>query len=255
MELRGNNLYKIKGGKMVKKIFMFLILAVCSISVSFAEEIEETVSEDEITEIENVQEETQDTSAPDEIEMADDMSAQAISDYDTTGSLFEKITSLEQEKIVMQLEKERAQLELELDRLNAEKMKVQLEIDTLSGRADQQQKELEVAKAELEAQAKKIEAQMEQLESAEDENSNVSAHVVAKPKTESSSIGQKYKLVNVVGVGSQLQATIEDLSSGQNKRISVGKQLDGYMVKSISLDDGIVFEAEDGTTETLNIGK
>jgi len=245
MELRDNNLYKIKGAKMLKKIFMFLILSVCSISVSFAEDTEEIMEESQ-----DVAETTDDA-----IQMADDMSAQAISDYDTTNSLFEKITSLEQEKVVMQLEKERAQLELEMDRLNAEKMKVQLEIDTLSGRADQQQKELEVAKAELEAQAKKIEAQMEQLESSGSETSGSSTPVVAKPKTEASSIGQKYKLVNVVGVGSQLQATIEDLSSGQNKRITVGKQIDGYTIKSISLDDGIVFEAEDGTQETLNIGK
>ena len=58
----------------------------------------------------------------------------------------------------------------------------------------------------------------------------------------------------MVGVGNQLQATIEEVSSGQNKRISVGKELDGYIVKSISLNDGIVFE-KDGETESLSIGK
>ena len=58
--------------------------------------------------------------------------------------------------------------------------------------------------------------------------------------------------MNVIGAGSQLQATVEDLSTGQTKRISVGKTLDGYTVKSISLDDGVVFE-KDGETQNLNI--
>ncbi|MBQ3039578.1 MAG: hypothetical protein IJD41_03420, partial [Alphaproteobacteria bacterium] len=67
------------------------------------------------------------------------VSADAIADYQVEGSLFQQITDLEQEKVLMQLEKERAQLDLELDRLAAEKIKLHMEIDTLSGRAEQQQ--------------------------------------------------------------------------------------------------------------------
>ena len=48
-------------------------------------------------------------------------------------------------------------------------------------------------------------------------------------------ITKKYRLVNVIGAGSQLQATIEDLNTGQSKRISVGRDIDGLVVKSISL--------------------
>ena len=44
-------------------------------------------------------------------------SADAIEEYDVNGSLFQQITDLEQEKVLMQLEKERAQLNLDLDRL------------------------------------------------------------------------------------------------------------------------------------------
>ena len=66
-------------------------------------------------------------------------------------------------------------------------------------------------------------------------------------------IEKNYKLLNVFGVGSQLQATVQDLSNGQNKRLSVGKQLDGYTVKSISLDEGVVF-IKDGEIQTLNVG-
>ncbi len=52
----------------------------------------------------------------------EDLSAAAILEYEPTGSLFQQITDLEQEKILMQLEKEAAQLDLELDRLAAEKI-------------------------------------------------------------------------------------------------------------------------------------
>ena len=66
-------------------------------------------------------------------------------------------------------------------------------------------------------------------------------------------ITKKYRLVNVVGAGSQLQATVEDLNTGQSKRISVGKSLDGLTVKSISLYDGVVFVDKDGITQNLNV--
>ena len=80
--------------------------------------------------------------------------------------------------------------------------------------------------------------------------------IIAKPqpKKEDTDVSRKYKLINVVGINNQLQATIEELSTGQNKRIAVGKELDGYIVKAISLNDGIVFE-KDGVETSLNIGK
>lgn len=183
---------------------------------------------------------------------ADEMSMQALQDYDMSGSLFEKITMLEQEKVVVQLEKERAQLDLDLDRLNAERIKLQMELDTLSGRAEQQQHELETAKTQLEIQTEKLRKQRDALDYSFEEYDEP---VVAKPvKKEQTAFSKRYKLINVVGVDNQLQATVEELATGQNKRISVGKDLDGYVVKSISLHDGIVFE-KDGVEENLNIGK
>jgi len=98
------------------------------------------------------------------VEMADEMASGALLAYDETGSLFEKITVLEQEKVVAQLEKERAQLDLDLERLNAEKIKLQMELDTLSGRAEQQQHELEAAKAQLDIQTEKLKRQMNTLD-------------------------------------------------------------------------------------------
>lgn len=183
---------------------------------------------------------------------ADEMSMQALQDYDMSGSLFEKITMLEQEKVVVQLEKERAQLDLDLDRLNAERIKLQMELDTLSGRAEQQQHELETAKTQLEIQTEKLRKQRDALDDEEDEES-----VVVKKTTQKKEVtafSKKYKLINVIGVDNQLQATVEEVATGQNKRIAVGKDLDGYVVKSISLNDGIIFE-KDGVEESLNIGK
>ena len=189
------------------------------------------------------------------VEVEEDLSANSVADYQVEGRLFQQITDLEQEKVLMQLEKERAQLDLDLDRLAAEKIKLHMEIDALSGRAETQQQELETQMAKLEAEAARLAREKESLE-------NATANAAATQKTTSTSkaaseepeskIGEKFKLVNVIGAGSQLQATIADLTTGQNKRISVGKVLDGWTVRSISLDEGVVF-AKDGKTQTLNV--
>lgn len=186
------------------------------------------------------------------------VSADAIAAYDATGSLFQQITDLEQEKVLMELEKERAQLNLELDKLAAEKIKLHMEIDELSGRAEQQQQELQNAQAKLEAEAAKLEREKEQLQAQAAElttksvsySSNVEKETVAP----SVDFSNQYRLLNVVGIGQQLQAKIENLDTGQTKTISVGKDVDGYVVQSISLDDGIVF-SNGQDTQTLSIGK
>ncbi len=188
-------------------------------------------------------------------------SADVVASYDVSGSLFQQITELEQEKVLMQLEKERAQLDLELDRLAAEKIKLHMEIDTLSGRAEQQQQELELARAELDAQVAKLESEKEALAAAKEapaQTSSVSASASAK-STKSEQIernvdfAKRYRLVNVIGAGTQLQATISDRDTGQNKRLTVGKVMDGYTVKSISLDEGVMFVNTDGDVQTLNV--
>lgn len=202
------------------------------------------------TVFENVADVIEDVNAANE-----EFSADAIEDYQVDGSLFQQITDLEQEKVLMQLEKERAQLNLDLDRLAAEKIKLHMEIDTLSGRAEQQQQEFETERARLEAEAKRLELEKESMINKQEEIKNQpvkqQSFVAEKPKDVD--IEKNYKLLNVFGAGAQLQATVQDLINGQNKRISVGKQLDGYTVKSISLDEGVVF-IKDGEIQTLNVG-
>lgn len=194
---------------------------------------------------------------PDADAQMEQMSAQAVAQYNPDGSLFQQITDLEQEKVLMQLEKERAQLDLELDRLAAEKIKLHMEIDTLSGRAEQQQQELETTRARLEAEAARLEKEKEALENrAAVPVSTYSSSLHSAAQSESkqnTNFSENYRLVNVVGAGGQLQATIEDRNSGQNKRLVVGRSLDGYTVKSISLDDGVTFINQDGDVQNLNI--
>lgn len=211
---------KIKKLLLIVGVFAFMAGAVR------AEDVVDDIAPDSIDEV--------------EVEVNEQISADAISDYNVEGSLFQQITDLEQEKVLMQLEKERAQLNLDLDRLAAEKIKLHMEIDTLSGRAEQQQQEFETERARLEAEAKRLE-----MEKVAMENKQETAQQKTFLKTEEESVPDvqgKYKLINVFGSGAQLQATIQDVSSGQNKRISVGKDLDGYTVKSISLDEGVVFD-------------
>lgn len=192
--------------------------------------------------------------------IGDDIAADAIEEYEVQGSLFQQITDLEQEKVLMQLEKERAQLNLDLDRLAAEKIKLHMEMDTLSGRAEQQQQEFETERARLANEAMRIEKERAALDAEpvvqEEKPSRRSSKAVAAPVVQEErdvDIEKNYKLINVFGAGSQLQATLQDLSTGQNKKLTVGKTLDGYTVKSISLDEGVVFE-KDGVTQSLNVG-
>ncbi len=191
-----------------------------------------------------------------EVDM-EQVSADAVAAYNPEGSLFQQITDLEQQKVLMQLEKERAQLDLELDRLAAEKIKLHMEIDTLSGRAEQQQQEIETQKAKLEAEAARIEKEKEEwikeIEQAKTEEVKDYTSAAAKKDEVEVDASKNWRLVNVVGAGAQLQATVEDLTSGQKRRVSVGKTLDGMTVKTISLYDGVVLVDKDGNTQVLNI--
>jgi type IV pilus biogenesis protein PilP len=187
---------------------------------------------------------------------ADEMSANAISDYKVDGSVFQQITDLEQQKVLMGLEKERAQLDLELDRLAAEKIKLRMEMDTLSNNAEEQKRILAEQKAELDAQAEMLEQQKRAMtaQPQTDGLQPIAKIPVQQQPMQENNVISKYKLIDIIGSGNQLQATVEDLVTGQRKKISDGKVLDGYTIKSISLDDGVVFEKDDNT-ETLNIGK
>ena len=75
----------------------------------------------------------------------------------------------------------------------------------------------------------------------------------AEPAEEPDNISEKYGLLEIIGAGNQLFATLQDSGTGRQKKISVGKTLDGHIVKSISIDDGIELE-KDGEIFTIGIG-
>ena len=153
---------------------LFGLFAVFSMPVmSYADDdFEELVEEDSFDYLTN--------------DAADDLSAMSVAGYDVDGSVFQKITDLEQQKVLMELEKERAQLDLDLDRLAAEKIKLQMEMDTLSGRAEQEQQILQNEKAKLEAEAARIEAEKKALIAAA-ENETYAAPVATNSAKKSQS--------------------------------------------------------------------
>ena len=244
MELQCFDLYKIKGCKMLKKIYFTLFSLTIGLGVYVNSYAESAVVEDVLEE--------------DIIKSADEVSADALNDYDVEGSLFQKIADLEQEKLVMQLETERIKMGLELDRLNREKMKMQKELNNINAPVSQRSTtDMEMVKAEIEAQTAQLKKQIEALQKKQEEQQTeviVERYEDVEEEPKVSRVTSKYKLINVIGIGNQLQATIEDITTGQNKRIAVGKKLDGYTVKSISLNDGIVLE-KNGLSESLNVGR
>ncbi|MDR2269098.1 MAG: hypothetical protein LBD94_02845 [Rickettsiales bacterium] len=196
-----------------------------------------------------------------------------VESYDAESSVFQKIADLEQEKVLMQLEKEKAQLQLDLDRLAAEQTRLARDQENADMRAEEQAAELEKQKLALEQERQKLEEQKkklaeeaaktaaakdEEIDSAGEARGLASAldKFVASQKEsgEEKSISERYFLREIIGAGNQLFATVEDVVSGKQKKISVGKKLDDYTVKSISIDDGIEFE-KDGEITTLNVGR
>ena len=228
---------------MLKKIHLFVCSGLICLGMSLCAYAEDEFLEEYIEEpeIETMSEKT-----------ADDISAEALDAYNVEGSLFEKITNLEQEKLIMKLEAERIKMNLELEALNAQKLKKQMEMDGAYNKPNQQQ-EIQAAKAELDAKIENLRRQIAEMDNKQ-EAQYAQYDTIIEKKEMPSQIVSRYKLINVVGVGNQLQATIQDMTTGQNKRIAVGKQLNGYTVKSISLNDGIVFE-KDGVSENLNVGR
>jgi type IV pilus biogenesis protein PilP len=185
----------------------------------------------------------------------EEISAAAIAGYEIEGSLFQRITDLEQARILQQLEKEKAQLDLDLDRLAAERIKLHMEIDTLSGRAEEQQMALESERARLESEQARLEKERQSLSAPVGPGTNAAPQPrPSGPETGADSISRRYSLVNIIGAGKQLQATLLDTQSGQRRNVFVGRTLDGYTIKSISLDEGVVF-VKDGRTEVLNISR
>ncbi|MDR1071306.1 MAG: hypothetical protein LBL21_01530 [Rickettsiales bacterium] len=189
-----------------------------------------------------------------------------VESYDAEGSVFQKIADLEQEKVLMQLEKEKAQLQLDLDRLSAEQTRLARDQENADARAEEQAAEIEKQKIAIEQERQKLDEQKKKLAEeaarraasadSDDEPAPVKKRAPDADSGErdaAATLADKYSLVEIVGAGNQLVATVENIGNGKQKKISVGKTLDGYAVRSISIDDGVEFE-KDGEVLTIGIG-
>ena len=178
-------------------------------------------------------------------------SAETVEEYDPAGSMFQMITDLEQEKVLWQLEKEKAQLQLDMDRMATEQMRLKNEMDAMQGSGDTQVEALELERQKLEIEKQKLEAQRKNIDESGTTPTRTSS-VGQSEAEDTSPIQEKYRLIEIVGAGRQLLATVEDNATGQRKKISVGKDLDGYRIDSVSLDEGVIM-SKDGETATLGI--
>lgn len=167
--------------------------------------------------------------------------------YDPSGSMFEKITDLEQKKVLWQLEKENAQIQLDMDRMKAERARIKNEIESIKGAEAAKIQAIELERQRLDLEKQKLEAQKYNINQMQVSNDNS-----AGAEKESLDIQEKYRLIEIIGAGRQLIATIEDNKTGQRKKISVGKELDGYTIDGISLDEGIVL-SKDGEKQTIGV--
>jgi type IV pilus biogenesis protein PilP len=177
--------------------------------------------------------------------------------------VFLQIADFEQERILLQLEKEKMQLVLDIDRMAVEQARLRADASRFVQEENEEVRRLAAENQRLEREMERLARDKERLEERLEnarENAPQEARSqrppAAAPEPEEPGhvpIFQRFALLEIVGVGRQLQATIEDLNTGQKRRVWVGRGIDGYDVLSISLDDGVVF-SRDGVTESLTIG-
>lgn len=242
---------------MLKKILLCFVFFMTVVGCNAYAEYEDEIDMEEEVFVGSVDDIVAEEPEEDVVKNAEKTAASALENYNISDSLFERITNLEQEKIIVQLETERARMDLDLERLNAERAKLQGENE--AKQIEVKAQELEIEKDQLAQMKEEMEKQMaqmkQQMDSLRSDYNNMPLPDVATPKpVENYSVATKYQILNIIGVGNQVQATIKDLSNGQNRRIAVGNIIDGHRIKSISLNDGIVFE-KDGFSENLNVGK
>jgi hypothetical protein len=142
---------------------------------------------------------------------------------DFSDSLFSKLSEMEKEKSLLDMETKQRQTELELSKLKRDQLKLDSEI-----------KKLEDAEANQTA--------------TQDEMTN-SAPTYATPvvhnedSTQTFEITSQYEIKNISGIGGVLTATLNNLKQNKILKVREGTTVgDGLIVRSISPVDGILFE-------------
>ncbi|MDR2685908.1 MAG: hypothetical protein LBB23_04015 [Rickettsiales bacterium] len=180
--------------------------------------------------------------------LADDID---LGGFDADGSVFLRITALEQDKVLMRLEKERAQLELDLNRIEAEKTKLSGARDS----ADAASSATAELAAKLDEEKKKFAGEIESLKK-QMEAAKSAPSLPTEPVPDAAGaydISEIYKLLNISGSADNLTALVENIPTGQRRRVQAGRSLDGMKVVAVSADEGVIFQSEDGDEIILGI--
>ncbi|MDR1697168.1 MAG: hypothetical protein LBR41_03035 [Rickettsiales bacterium] len=156
--------------------------------------------------------------------------------FEPADSVFQQIALLEQDKILMQLEKEKSQLELDLDRIAAERVRLQLEIDALAGNIDSEMEALEQERQRLAAEKERLDQERKAAQTG-----SASAALSDEGKKTGAAVSG-YRLLEIIGAGNQLQAMVENLETHQRRPVFVGSELDGAIVRSVSFAEGVVLD-------------
>ncbi len=146
---------------------------------------------------------------------------------DFSDSLFTKLSELENEKFVLDLETKHKQMELELSKLKRDQLKLDNEIRKLEQVSAESSES--VSSAPSDAGPSYV--------------SEVSTPVQPEDSSKTFEVTSVYEIKSIMGIGGNLTATL--LNIPQNKKITVRQGTtigDGIIVRSISPQDGIVFE-------------
>ncbi len=186
-----------------------------------------------------------------------------LNEFDEGSSLFQRISDMEQEKVLMKLEMEQARMELDMDKLMSEKIRLQREMEQMQKDTEEETRKAEAEKKKIEQEKARLEQERQAFEEEKRNQINRSLSEVAvststqqqvqEEVNEGEKLSDTYRVLDIYGAGNELFVTIENMKNTQKRKLQVGKQLpNGYEVKSISLDDGVTFK-KGNDSQTLGV--
>ncbi len=189
-----------------------------------------------------------------------------LSNYDTSGTLFQKIVDLEQQKLLLKLEKEQTQMELDLKKLQADKLAFQREQDKINQNQDFEKRKAEESQKKLEEEKKKLEEEKKYIEEQKSSINKSLADIASKQKTLNSkpaspvvvssnsgkeNISSSYRIKDILGAGGMYSVVLEGIPNNQVRKLSKGQMLpNGYKITKIQPIEGkVTFEKDDDVQE------
>ncbi|MDR0449022.1 MAG: hypothetical protein LBG89_00990 [Rickettsiales bacterium] len=176
---------------------------------------------------------------------ADDIN---LDEFDAEGSVFLRITALEQDKVLMRLEKERAQLALDLSRIEAEKSRLAGSESAPAGDASAElAAQFDEERRKMNEELERFRRQLDEVKTAPREPADAparAADVAAASDDGEFDIADHYRLVHITGTEGNLKAMVEIVANGHRQRVGEGHAFDGFVVQGISSGDGVRLERD-----------